>query len=588
MAIFGLSKPNDPVRAAIAANKPVLTAVFGFSAAMSILALTTSFYMLQVYDRVLASRSIDTLLLLTLIAVVAIGAFSALDSLRLRLLMRMGMQVGDKLASSVLRAMVATTSQNGGAATRSGLRDVDTIRNFIGSPAFGALIDAPFAVIYLIVLALLHPLFLAIVLVGGAILVLIAVAGQRLNNPPLAHAIGLSMRAHEFAEDGLRNSDVLEGMGMSSTFVARWRKQWIESLRAGTTATDRDSRLSSLSRGVRLLIQIFLLGAGAYLILDFRATGGIMIGASIIGGRALAPIEAIVSSWKSVIAVRLAWERLVTLLERAPKRDEGMELPAPTGRLQLSAVHYVVPGTRKQILANLSFELAAGESLGIIGPSASGKSTLLRLMIGAWPCSGGTVRLDGADIYAWPRSELSHHIGYLPQDVELFAGTLRENIARMGQGDPEAVVRAAQRAGAHDMILALPKGYDTDIGDYGHRLSGGQSQRIGIARALYGEPRFVVLDEPNSNLDNAGEEALLASLAQMKADRITVAVVAHRPSILANVDKMLVLRANGTVEAFGPRAEVMQQFAKRAARPQANVVTLTPGDGGPGRSGLPS
>jgi len=415
----------------------------------------------------------------------------------------------------------------------------------------------------------------------------IAVVGQRLNNPPLAHAIGLSMRAHEFAEDGLRNSDVLEGIGMSATFVARWRKQWIESLRAGTAASDRDTRLSSLSRGVRLLIQIFLLGAGAFLILDFQATGGIMIGASIIGGRALAPIEAIVSSWKSVIAVRLARERLVLLLEQAPKRDEGMKLPAPSGRLQLSAVHYVAPGTRKQILTNVSFELAAGESLGIIGPSASGKSTLLRLMIGAWPCSGGAVRLDSADIYAWPRSELSHHIGYLPQDVELFAGTVRENIARMGQGDPEAVVLAARRAGAHDMILALPKGYDTDIGDYGHRLSGGQSQRIGIARALYGDPHFVVLDEPNSNLDSAGEEALLASLAQMKADSITVTIVAHRPSILSNVDKMLVLRANGTVEAFGPRADVMQQFAKRAARPQANVVTLTP-EGGPGRSGLPS
>jgi PrtD family type I secretion system ABC transporter len=576
--VHGPERKTDPVAAALAQSKPLFAAAFGFSAAMSILALTTSFYMLQVYDRVLASRSVDTLLLLTVIAVIAIFVFAALDSLRLRLLMRVGMRFGEAMSATVLRAMVATTSQSGGMAMRSGLRDVETIRNFIGSPALGALIDAPFIVVYLVVLFLLSPFFLLLVVMGGAILVVIALANQRATNPPLVKAIGLSTRAHEFAEDGLRNADVLEGMGMSSDFVARWRGQWIESLKTGTLAADRDSRLSSLSRGVRLLIQIFLLGVGALLILDFQATGGIMIGASIIGARALAPIESIVSSWKSVIAVRLAWNRLVLLLERAPKRDEGMKLPAPSGRIQVSSVHYAIPATRKTVLANVSLDLAPGESLGIVGPSASGKSTLLRLMVGAWPCSSGAVRLDGADIYAWPRKELSSHIGYLPQDVELFAGTVRQNIARMTEGDPEAVARAAQRAGAHEMILGLPKGYDTDIGDYGHRLSGGQSQRIGIARALYGDPCFVVLDEPNSNLDGAGEDALLKTLASLKADGVTAVIVAHRPSILQNVDKMLVLKTNGSVDAFGPRAEVMAQFAKRAApRPQANVVPLTPG-----------
>ncbi|HEX4301865.1 MAG TPA: ATP-binding cassette domain-containing protein, partial [Rhizomicrobium sp.] len=461
-----MADPNpDPVRAALAANRPLFIAAFGFSAAMSVLALTTSFYMLQVYDRVLTSRSEDTLLLLTIIAVVAIAVFSALDSLRLRLLMRIGMRVAEQLSPRVLRAMVATTSQNGGNAARTGVRDVETLRNFIGSAGFGAMLDAPFIFFYMLVLWLIDPVFLIIVIVGGAILVVIAVANQRATNPLLVRSLGESSRAYQFADDGLRNADVLEGMGMSNAFITRWRKQWIESLTHATTASDRDSRLSSLSRGVRLLIQIFLLGAGALLILDFHGTGGIMIGASIIGARALQPIESLVSMWKSVIAVRLAWTRLDTLLNTAPKREEGMALPAPTGRLQLVGVHYLVPATRKTILANIQFEVAAGESLGIIGPSGSGKSTLLRLLTGAWPATGGNVRLDGADIYAWPRTELSRYVGYLPQDVELFSGTVRENIARMTDGSPEDVVRAAKLARVHEMILELPKGYDTDIGE---------------------------------------------------------------------------------------------------------------------------
>ncbi|HEY4941832.1 MAG TPA: type I secretion system permease/ATPase [Rhizomicrobium sp.] len=581
---------NDPVRAALIVNRPLFIAAFGFSAAMSVLALTTSFYMLQVYDRVLSSRSEDTLLLLTVIAVVAIAVFSGLDSLRLRLLQRIGMRVGEALSATVLRAMVAGTSQSGGMQIRTGLRDVETVRNFVGSPALAALMDAPFVVLYLIVLTLLHPLFLAIVLVGGAILIVIALINQRTTHTDLIHAIGLTARAHLYAEDGLRNADVLEGMGMSSTFVSAWRRKWIESQRAGSAASDRDSRLSSISKGVRLLIQIFLLGAGALLILDFKATGGVMIGASIIGARALQPIETIVGSWKSIIALRLAWARIVDLLDKAPRRDEGMKLPPPRGHLQLGGVSYGSRAAGRTVLSNISLDLLPGEALGIIGPSASGKSTLLRLLIGAWPCTTGVVRLDGANIYAWPRAELSRYIGYLPQDVELFEGTVRENIARMHEGDPEDVVRAAQRARAHEMILALPKGYDTEVGGNGHRLSGGQSQRIGFARALYGDPRLVVLDEPNSNLDGPGEDSLLNALGTLKQEGVTLVIVAHRPSVLNGVDKMLVLRANGTVEAFGPRAEVMAQFAKRPAPPpqgQQNVVTLSPlaspaGDGRPG------
>jgi ATP-binding cassette subfamily C protein/ATP-binding cassette subfamily C protein EexD len=572
-------RSGDPVREALLASRPLFVAAFGFSAAMSLLALTTSLYMLQVYDRVLTSRSEDTLLLLTIIAIGAISVFGALDSLRLRLLARIGLRVGEALSAPVLRAMVAATSQSGGTAIRSGLRDVETVRNFVGSPALGALMDAPFIVLYLIVLALLHPLFLAIVLVGGALLVGIAVLNQRTTSVEHIRAIGLSARAHEFADDGLRNADVLEGMGMSSTFVAGWRNRWIAAQRIGSGAADQDARYGSTSRAIRLLIQIFILGAGALLILDFKATGGIMIGASIIGVRALAPIEMTVGNWKSIIAVRLAWARIVELLAKAPRRDEGMPLPAPHGRLQVVSASFASRAAGRTVLTNISFELAPGETLGVIGPSASGKSTLLRLLVGAWPCTSGVVRLDGANIYAWPRAELGRYIGYLPQDVELFEGTVRENIARMSDGDPEAVVRAAQRARAHEMILGLPNGYDTQLGVNGHRLSGGQSQRIGFARALYGDPRFIALDEPNSNLDSPGEEALLQSLNTLKQQGVTIVVVAHRPSMLEGVDRMLVLRANGTMETFGTRAEVMQQYARRAPPPrpaQPNVVSLTP------------
>jgi ATP-binding cassette, subfamily C, type I secretion system permease/ATPase len=566
------------VKEAFAANGRMLSSVFGFSAAMSILTLTTSFYMLEVYDRVLTSRSQDTLILLTLIAVGALIIMGILDSLRLRILMRIGMRIGDALASRVLRAMIATNSQNGGMTVRSGLRDIDTVRNFVASPSFATLIDMPFAVVLLVALYFLHPYYLLIVLGGGAILVALAMINNRATGKMTAESIGQAMRAHNFADDGLHNADVLEGMGMSSTFVDRWRKQWISSLRLNSRASDRDARLSATSKSIRLLIQVALMATGAVLILDYKATGGIMLGATIIGSRALQPIEQAVGMWKSLIAVRLARVRLTELLINAPKREEGMALPAPSGQLQATSLHYVPLGSRKPVLSNITFDLAAGEALGIIGPSAAGKSTLARLLIGAWPASAGVVRLDGANIYAWPRRELSRYIGYLPQDVELFTGTVRDNIARMSDCDPTAVVRAAELAHAHQMILSLPKGYDTEIGENGHRLSAGQSQRVGLARALFGDPRLVVLDEPNSNLDAPGEEALIQTITTLKRLGVTVIVIAHRPSVLADMDKMLVLQANGSMAAFGSKAEVLAQYSRapstRPAAPAPNVVPL--------------
>jgi PrtD family type I secretion system ABC transporter len=568
---------NDPVRAAIESNSRLFAIAMGFSAVMSILALTVSFYMLQVYDRVLSSRSIETLILLTVIAFGGVFVFSALDSLRLRLLVRAGMRVAAALSPGVLRAMVTTSARNASAAARQGLRDVDTLRNFIGSPALGALMDAPFLLFFLVILFLLHWAYFLIVVVGGAILASITVFDQWLTSRSISKSINLTIRAHNFAEDGLRNADVLEGIGMSQTFVTRWRDQWVESLQVMLSSSDKDTLLNGISKGVRLFIQVVLLGTGALLVLDFHASGGVMIAASILGARALAPVEAIVGSWKNIVAVRLAWGRLNDLLVRCPKRDQGMALPAPEGRINVEHATFGIMGAKKAIVSNVTFDIAAGESLGIIGPSASGKSVLVRLLVGAWPCLSGTVRLDGADIYTWPRAELSRYIGYLPQDVELFGGTVRENIARLTQGEPDAVVAAAKLAGAHEMILALPNGYDTDLGDAAHKLSGGQRQRIGIARALYGDPRFVVLDEPNSNLDTAGEEALVMTLAELKKRKVTTIVVAHRPAILASIDKILALR-DGAVENFGTRAEVIQRYtsaARPAARP-AGPVNIVP------------
>ncbi|HEX3673531.1 MAG TPA: type I secretion system permease/ATPase [Rhizomicrobium sp.] len=565
--------PADPIRAAVEANARLFAVCFAFAAAMSILALTVSFYMLEVYDRVLNSRSISTLVLLTIIAAGGVAVYSALDSLRLRLLIRIGMRVANQLTGQVLRSMIALSAQAGGSVARQGLRDIDSIRNFIGSPGLAALIDAPFLLVFLFVLFMLHWAYFILVLVGGAIIVGIAFLDQFLTSRTLTSSIGATIRAHQFAEDGLRNADLLEGMGISSTFVTRWRDQWVESLRLSLQSSDKDSILSGFSRGVRQFIQVALLGTGALLVLKYHASSGVMIAASIIGGRALAPIETMVSTWKSITAARLAAGRVREIMRRAPKRDEGMPLPAPLGRINVERVSYAPPGGKKAIVAGVSFALDAGDSCGVIGPSASGKSSLMRLLVGAWPAMSGVVRLDGADIYGWPRAELSPYIGYLPQDVELFGGTVRENIARLTEGDPELVVAAAKLAGAHEMILQLANGYDTDIGESGAKLSGGQRQRIGIARSLYGDPRFVVLDEPNSNLDAAGEEALLQTLMELKRRNVTVVIVAHRPSILGAVDKMLAMR-DGAVEAFGPRNDVIQKYTPRGPAPRPTVVPL--------------
>ena len=573
-----MAKQNvaDPVREVVSARRPMLFSALAFSAFMSVFALSSSLYMLEVFDRVLTSRSESTLWLLTLISLGGLTVFGFLDGLRRRLLIRVSLQVGEDLSQRVLAAMVATNSQVGGPTVRSGLRDVDFLRNFLGGPTFAGLMDVPFLALYLVVLWFLHPAYLVVVFLGGGLLATIAVVGNRITSPPLSKSITLSMRAQNLADDGVRNADVLEGMGMSPTFVGRWHALWLESLRANAMASERDAAVSALSKTVRQMIQVTLMATGAVLILQFHASGGVMIGATIIGSRAVSPIELLTGSWKSIIAAGLARDRVNQLLTGAPQREQGMPLPAPKGHLKATAVTYALATTRRTVLSNIGLELTPGEFLGVIGPSASGKSTLGRLLVGAWPCTTGAVRLDGANIYSWPRAALGRFIGYLPQDVELFAGSVRDNIARMIEGDHDGVIQAAQLAHAHEMILALPHGYDTEIGESGHWLSGGQRQRIGLARALYGDPRYVVLDEPNSNLDGMGEQALAQTLAELRSRGTTVVIIAHRPTVLMGVEKILVLNASGGVAAYGPAKEVMPQFVAGAADAAKAGRTLSP------------
>jgi PrtD family type I secretion system ABC transporter len=565
---------RDPVRAAIMEERPLFMAALAFSGVISVLALTTSLYMLEVFDRVLTSRSVATLILLTIMAVGAVLVHGFMDSLRQRLLIRAGMRIGQSLSPRVLTAMVATSAQIGQPSFRSGLRDVETLRNFIGSPTCGALFDIPWLLFYLIVLWFLHPLYLLVVFIGGLVLAAIAWLGHLATSKTETEAVKNVMRTQEFAEDSIGNADVLEGMGMTTTVVGRWRQMWLDAMRGGAPAVENQARFAAASKAARFIIQIALMCVGALLVLDFNATGGVMIGATIIGARAVSPIEILIGSWRSLVAMRLVHGRLNMLLNGAPSREESMPLPAPQGHLRVNAVSYVMASTRRTVLSNINFALTAGESLAVIGPSASGKSTLARLLVGAWPCSNGTVRIDGANIYSWPRAALGRFIGYLPQDVELFSGTVRQNIARLGGDDPEAVVRAAQLAHAHDMILSLPHGYDTEIGSAGHWLSGGQCQRIGLARALYGDPRMVVLDEPNSNLDGVGEQALVDTMRLLKANNVTVVIIAHRPSVVSGTDKMLVLAPGGVQADYGPTEEILAKFgvqseasAARAASP---------------------
>jgi ATP-binding cassette subfamily C protein/ATP-binding cassette subfamily C protein EexD len=563
-APFGAPAGPTLISHAISACRSQFVAVGLFSGVVNILQLTVSLYMMQVFDRVLSTRNLDTLLYLTLMAVGAILVLAVLDGVRGQVMQRIAGWIEHRVApESFIRAI---ESQLRGRPYRSeALRDLASCRNWLGSPGALALYDVPWVPVYLAVIFLLHPT-LGFVALGGAVLLFcLTVISEMVTGGLLRQAGTAAMAAQRRADSLIRNAEVIDSMGMGPAVLGRWREALVQSQPAQEKAADRAAILMSLTRFFRLAVQITILGLGAYLTLEQQLTAGASIAASIIMGRALAPVEQMIGGWKQLVHTRQAYRRLTGFLSMPRIRPPGLPLPEPTGRLSVERVTFGFPGQSSAIIKGVSFNLTPGESLAVIGPSAAGKTTLIRLLIGTTQPSAGTVRLDGADVFTWQREDFGRHVGYLPQDVELFDGTVLLNIARMGEADPEAVFEAAKLAGCHEMILRLPQGYDTEIGDGGQHLSGGQRQLIGLARAMFGRPRMVVLDEPNSNLDGDAEQALIRGLEALKAQGTTVVLVSHRPTLVQGVDKVLLLR-DGAAEAFGPRAEVLKRLMQ-AQRP---------------------
>lgn len=543
-----------------AALRPYLVFAGLFSLAINLLLLAPPLYMLQVFDRVLTSRSNETLVFLTIGAALALAMMAGLDMIRAQLLAAGGAALDRALGRRVLDRLLGEAARKGLGEHANALRDAHCVRAFFGGAGILALFDLPWLPVFLLIIFLFHPLMGAFALGGAIVMLLLAALNERLTRRSIERAQGEARKAAGFIDTAARNAEVVAALGMLEGVTQRWSHLNEAASHRQMQAARTGSRISGLTKLARQLIQTGMLALGAYVVVDQQVSAGVMIAATILLSRALSPVEQLVAGWRNLVEARAAWRRLAELLKEN-EAESATSLPAPSGRLTAESVVFGLRGHDRPIIRGASFSLAPGESLGVVGPSASGKSTLARLIVGVWRPVSGHLRLDGADVGSWRRSELGRHIGYLPQDVELFPGTVAQNIARLGDGADAEVIRAAQRAHVHELILRLPKGYDTELAG---ALSPGRRQRIGLARALYGNPRLVVLDEPNANLDSDGEQALLRALAELKAEGVTVVIIAHRPSLLSGVDKLLVLR-EGMVEAFGPRTEIMPRMVRRAA-----------------------
>ena len=543
-----------------------------FSFAANLLLLVSSIYMLQVFDRVLSSGSLDTLLWLTIAAVFAILIYGVLELARRRLLSRTGAWLDSQLAGPVIRRSV--DARLSGVRSEAGLADVQEMKMFLGGDAILAFLDAPWMPIFILFIWLLHPALGWLALAGAIILFVIAIVNDRLTRRLLEKGRAALQQNRGAAQRYLDNAETVRALGMLGPLLDVWQKNR-RTIRDDTEQSSAVTHgLTSLTKSVRLVLQVLILGTGAWFVLQGELTGGGMIAAAIILSRALSPVERALSAWCGYVSARAASSNLSDLFRAVGSGNAALTLPDPTGKLTIENLRYQPQHANTPIIKQASLHLERGETCGIIGPSGSGKSTLCRLIVGAWKPTFGHVRLDGADVASWDPDELGQHIGYLPQTVELFPGTIAQNIARMRESDDAAVIEAAKLADVHEMILRLPEGYNTDVGLHGHRLSGGQKQRIALARALFGKPALIVLDEPNSNLDNPGEQALLRSLVKLKQHGRTILVVAHQPSTLRTADKVLVLK-EGMVEAFGERDEVLRSVMRRPA--QQRVVSMRGG-----------
>ncbi|MBV8567293.1 MAG: type I secretion system permease/ATPase [Methylobacteriaceae bacterium] len=547
------------------------------TATLNVLYLTSSFFMLEIYDRVIPSRSVPTLVGLVVLAATLFAFQGSLDILRGRILVRVGAWLDRALRLRVYDALVRFPLKGRPAGdAQQPIRDLDQVRAFLSGLGPAALFDLPWMPLYLAICFAFHPLIGVTALAGGILLLVMTLLAEAWTRQPTRAALTHGAQRSLRAEASRRNAEVIQAMGMAGRLAQHWDEANSNYLASQRRTSDVAGGLGSISKVLRMALQSAVMGVGAYLVIEQQATAGIIIASSILTSRALAPVETAIANWKGFVAARQSWRRLTELLAFLPPRVETLSLPAPRETLHVEAATAAPPGVQRVVVENVSFALKAGNGLGIVGPSASGKSSLARMLVGVWRPMRGNVRLDGATLDQWSPEALGPHVGYLPQDIELFSGTVAQNIARFApKPDAEAVIAAAKAAGVHDMVLRLADGYETQIGDSGINLSAGQRQRIGLARALYGDPFLVVLDEPNSNLDVEGENALAASILSIRARGGIVIVIAHRASILAGVDLMLVM-AEGRMQAFGPKDQVMGRYFRgpRAPVPIAPAVPM--------------
>ena len=582
-----LQKPASELRQAIDTLRPYFVRAAWFSVLSSMLILAPSGYMLEVYDRVINSRSHTTLAMLTILVLGAFVLMEILDWARSEIMHEAGLKLDTQMRSRIFEAIFRANLQRVPGGTVQPLNDLRTIREFLYSPPALALMEAPVSLVLLVLVFMISPVLGWAAVIGSLLQVLIGWLNEKNTQPPLVAANRSAIGAQQYADGSLRNAEVIESMGMQKDIHRRWIHKQREFLGLQAVASDRAGGYQAVTKFLQVTMGSLLLGLGAWLILRNQINGGpgMMMVASILGGRVLAPLVQIVTQWRLVINVRDSWQRLDGMLAAVPARPETMALPAPRGLLQVEGLVAGAPGTMATIIRNVAFNLLPGEVLAVVGPSASGKTTLARLLVGIWPAAGGKVRLDGADVFTWDKAQLGPHIGYLPQGVELLEGTLAENIARFGEVEPAKVRAAAQAVGLHEFIMAFPQGYDTPVGREGAMLSGGQRQRVALARAFYGDPVLVVLDEPNSSLDEAGDAALAAGVLALKSKGTTFVIMTHRTSVLAVSDKLLVLR-DGVMQAFGPRDEVLAALKK--ANEQAMAASQPPQQQQPTAAAPPS
>jgi ATP-binding cassette subfamily C exporter for protease/lipase len=569
------NKPPSELRTAINALQPYFRRAALFSVIASLLILAPSVYMLEVYDRVVNTRSHMTLAMLTVLVLFAYVVMEVLEWVRSEVMHEASLAFDRRMSGRIFTAIFEANLKRLPGGTAQPMNDFRSVRDFLTTPVLLALMEAPVALTFLILIFAISPVLGWSAVVAAILVTFVGWLNERSTQPPLLAANRSAIAAQQYADGTLRNAQVIESMGMLGNIHKRWMGKQQEFLGLQAQASEHAGFYQAISKFLQNTTSSMLLGLGAWLLLRNQLNGGAayMIIGSILGGRVLAPLVQIVSQWQTVVNVRDAYGRLDNMLSMVAVRPESMALPAPLGHLQVEALIAGAPGIPAPILKGISFGLLPGDVLAVVGPSASGKTTLARLLVGLWPASNGKVRLDGVDVFTWDKLELGPHLGYLPQGVELFDGSLAENIARFGEVDQVKVEAAARAIGLHDFILSLPQGYDSPVGREGTMLSGGQRQRVGLARAFYDNPAFIVLDEPNSSLDEQGDADLASAIKQLKAKGSTFVVMTHRTSVLSVADKMLVLR-DGQLQMFGPRDDVLKALAEAVAKARQGAVVV--------------